>query len=308
MSRVPSVFISYAHRPPEIQAEVLRLSNRLRQEGIASLIDRYVLSPEEGWPRWMERRIRESDFVLLVCTESYLHRVEHPEDPEAGRGVKWEANLIASELYERGAATIKYVPIGFREDDRQFVPAPLRHRDFFNAHNEEDYIRLYRLLTNQPEVVVPELGVLRQLPVLLDATEAVAARVEAQQGYLQSDRIPLDYFFLNHTSFLRETAQERFRQQTGYPGDIYDIQVIVDSFDRTALEKVDRVRYDLGPGWPRPVQETNDRPSHFLLKELAFASPLLKAELFLKNNPEPITLHRYLTLWTSGPHLKPVLG
>jgi hypothetical protein len=70
-SDLPKVLISYSHDSPEHKDRVLVLSNRLRGEGIDCTIDQYLLVPPEGWPRWMEKQIRESDFVLMVCTETY---------------------------------------------------------------------------------------------------------------------------------------------------------------------------------------------------------------------------------------------
>jgi hypothetical protein len=49
----PRVFISYSHESPQHEEKVFRLSQRL--------IDRYESTPEEGWPFWMERKIREAD-------------------------------------------------------------------------------------------------------------------------------------------------------------------------------------------------------------------------------------------------------
>jgi hypothetical protein len=78
---------------------VSRLAGRLREDGIDAEIDQYESAPAEGWPSWMERQIREADFVLLVCTETYLRRVEHREEPNKGLGVLWEANIIYNHLY-----------------------------------------------------------------------------------------------------------------------------------------------------------------------------------------------------------------
>jgi hypothetical protein len=44
---------------------------------------------------WMDEQIRAADFVLLVCTETYLQRVERREEPGKGRGVLWERNSKA---------------------------------------------------------------------------------------------------------------------------------------------------------------------------------------------------------------------
>jgi len=49
-----TVFISYSHDSPAHSARVLALSERLRADGIETLLDQYVNgSPQQGWPRWM---------------------------------------------------------------------------------------------------------------------------------------------------------------------------------------------------------------------------------------------------------------
>ena len=66
--KIPKVFISYSHDSKEIQDKVLEFSNKLRKEGIDANIDQYIDSPPEGWPKWMERNIEESDYVLVLST------------------------------------------------------------------------------------------------------------------------------------------------------------------------------------------------------------------------------------------------
>jgi hypothetical protein len=88
----PKVLISYSHDSPEHKDRVLVLSNRLRGEGIDCTIDQYLLVPPEGWPRWMEKQIRESDFVLMVCTETIT-------------GASW-----ASPIPTEGGARVFYSP------------------------------------------------------------------------------------------------------------------------------------------------------------------------------------------------------
>jgi hypothetical protein len=61
VSNPPKVLISYSHDSQEHKDRVLRLSNRLREEGIDCTIDQYLLVPDESWPRRMEKQIRESD-------------------------------------------------------------------------------------------------------------------------------------------------------------------------------------------------------------------------------------------------------
>ena len=95
----PTVFISYSHDSQEHLDRVLAFANRLRVDGIDAAIDQYEVSPPEGWPVWMERQVRESDFVLVICTETYLKRAERREDPGKGLGVIWESFLTYQHIY-----------------------------------------------------------------------------------------------------------------------------------------------------------------------------------------------------------------
>lgn len=257
----------------------------------------------------MEARIRESEFVLLVCTETYARRVEMREAPGIGKGVLWESNLIYGELYGIGTVTGKFVPIGFGPVPSEHIPSALRHRESFDVSDEAGYERLYRYLTDQPEIDVPDVGVGKTLPPLRDVRGALNEKVSEQRNAIEEGQIPPDYLFLNHTSFLREAEQGRLRETTGYPGNIYDIRVILDSFDPLAMSKVDYVRYELGEAWgDRNIQVVTTSENHFLLKDLAYGPPLVVADVFLKGQPQPaVRLYRFLTLWTSGPRLKSVV-
>jgi hypothetical protein len=85
----PKLFISYSHDSIEHQDRVRALADRLRSDGIDAHIDQYVPAPPQGWPMWTDAQIRTADFVLLVCTEAYLQRVERREEPGKGRSVQW---------------------------------------------------------------------------------------------------------------------------------------------------------------------------------------------------------------------------
>jgi hypothetical protein len=71
----PKVFISYSHDSLAHADRVRELSDRLRADGIDCTIDQYEVLPPGGWPRWMDKQIRDADFVLMVCTETYYRRV-----------------------------------------------------------------------------------------------------------------------------------------------------------------------------------------------------------------------------------------
>jgi hypothetical protein len=156
--------ISYSHDSPAHQDRVLDFANRLRAHGIDASIDQYVPFPGEGWPNWCEAEIRKAQFVLLVCTETYLRRVNREEEPGKGHGVLWEARVIKQEVYDAGSVNKKFVPVLFADGSHDHVPRPLRGASFYRIEADESYWDLYRLLTDQPQVRKPELGTLRRLP------------------------------------------------------------------------------------------------------------------------------------------------
>lgn len=160
----PKVFISYSHDSPEHADRVLDFSDRLREDGIDTLLDQYEVSPPEGWPRWMDRHIRNADFVLMICTQTYFHRVMGEEKPGKGLGVRWEGNIIYQHLYNAGTRNTRFIPVLFEGGEFAHIPAPIQGATFYPVHTPEGYDALYRALTNQPRAVKREPGKIRPLP------------------------------------------------------------------------------------------------------------------------------------------------
>lgn len=101
----PKVFISYSWETREHRQWVLDLATRLTEDGIEVILDRWHLHPGGDLPHFMESSVRESDYVLVICTPEYSKKA----DARKG-GVGWEAMIITSEL----AAQIlkhKFIPI-----------------------------------------------------------------------------------------------------------------------------------------------------------------------------------------------------
>lgn len=158
------IFISYSHDSAEHMEKTLRLSNRLRNDGIDSYIDQYQMSPPEGWARFTMREVHEADFVLVVCTEIYHRRSLGYEEKGVGLGVKWESAIIVQELYESEANNTKVIPVILSPEDAGHVPVFLRGTTLYHLYTEEGYTKLYHRLTNRPETRQEELGGLKPLP------------------------------------------------------------------------------------------------------------------------------------------------
>jgi hypothetical protein len=208
--RSPRVFISYSHDSSEHEERVLALCNRLRADGIDATIDRYESSPPEGWPLWMERELIEAEFVLVVCTKTYLRRIMHKEEPQVGLGVIWEGATIRNLLYSDGMETSKFLPVLFDGAQADDIPLPLRGPSRFQL--DRDYESLYRCLTHQPLVSKPALGRLRSLPAKEKSPDSLPNAFSLEQlsktmsnPRYADDIFKLDRIYDRHSVINKET-------------------------------------------------------------------------------------------------------
>ena len=161
--KVPKVFISYSQDSPEHNARVLAFSDRLVKDGVHCNIDQYIDSPPEGWLLWMERQIDEADFVLVICTARYLRRVHGEEKPDVENGVRWESVIVYQALFDARMLNTKFIPILFEGASSSDIPIPIKSATRYILTTEDEYIKLYRHLTNQPSTPKPELGKLCEM-------------------------------------------------------------------------------------------------------------------------------------------------
>jgi len=185
----PTVFISYSHDSRQHADRVLALSNRLREEGIDCILDQYETSPPEEWPRWMDRHIKNSNFVIMICTETYCRRVTGEEEEGKGLGVKWEGNLIYQHIYNADTKNIRFFPMVFDTADVEWIPPPLQGATHYRLDEENGYEALYRRLTDQPSTIRPTLGKLRKLPPRERKEDFLSAQI-AGLGKISLAKLP----------------------------------------------------------------------------------------------------------------------
>jgi hypothetical protein len=157
------VFVSYSHDSDQHSQRVLALSNQLRKHGVDAALDQYETRPPQGWPRWCEEQLRpdHSEFVLVVCTEMYLNRIEGRVPADEGRGVFWEGSVIYSYLYDQ-KTDARFIPIVFDRSAEGYIPRPLKGASYYRLETfglaDAGYNALYRELTHQRAVEKPPLG------------------------------------------------------------------------------------------------------------------------------------------------------
>src|SRR5512135_136466 len=162
MAERTKVFISYSNDSPEHAQRVLDLANALRHGGLEVILDQYVFpAPDEGWPLWMETRLDEANFVLMVCTETYRRRVMGQEQPGTGLGVRWEGSLIYNRIYNKPSGS-RFIPVLLEGGEPAHLPDPVRGYNYYRISHfdlsDAGYEGLYRHLTNQALTPPPEIG------------------------------------------------------------------------------------------------------------------------------------------------------
>lgn len=111
----------------------------------------------------MDRKVRDSEFVLVACTETYEKRASGRDEAGVGLGAKWESGIIISDLYHFEGNNLKFIPVIFDYTDRLFIPRPLRDTTYYHLGKAAGYEALYRRLTGQPSIEKPPLGKVRRL-------------------------------------------------------------------------------------------------------------------------------------------------
>jgi len=102
---MPKAFISYSWDSDEHKSWVRVLATRLREDGVETTLDQWHLVPGDQLPAFMERSVRESDYVLIICTPRYKER----SDARTG-GVGYEGDIMTGEAITSGNER-KFIPI-----------------------------------------------------------------------------------------------------------------------------------------------------------------------------------------------------
>jgi hypothetical protein len=71
-----------------------------------------------------------------------------------------------------------------------------------------------------------------------------------------------------------------------------------------ALQRVDYVVYRLDKAYPRPIQVGGAPSTNFELKELANGYSLVRAEVYVRGQAEPVRLSRFIDLTDQSPPLR----
>jgi hypothetical protein len=114
---MPSAFVSYSWDNEDHKRWVLDLASRLRGDGVETILDQWHTIPGDQLPAFMEKAVRGSDHVLIICTPRYRERSDRREG-----GVGYEGDIITGEVLTTRNER-KFIPILRRGDWTDAAPS-----------------------------------------------------------------------------------------------------------------------------------------------------------------------------------------
>ena len=153
----PSCFISYSWESQDHKTWVRQLASDLQNNGVHVLLDQWDLSPGTDLTKYMETSIRESHFVLLICTPSFAEKAN-----EVKGGVGYEKSIVTGEIFSNAEDETKFVPILKKGSVIESLPSYLKSRLFIDFRENELYesslLQILRHFYASPEHERPPLG------------------------------------------------------------------------------------------------------------------------------------------------------
>lgn len=123
-------FISYSWDRSEHKEWVRDLATRLRSDGVDVTLDQWHLIPGDQIPEFMEKEVRESDYVLIVCTPRYKNRSDNREG-----GVGYEGDIMTAEVMNTRNER-KFIPILRGRDWETSAPSWLLGKYYLNLFDD----------------------------------------------------------------------------------------------------------------------------------------------------------------------------
>jgi len=148
-----TAFISYSWDDEDHREWVCKLAERLRADGVNVSIDRWEAVPGDQLPAFMERAIRDNQFVVIICTPRYKRRSDEREG-----GVGYEGDIMTAEVMTSRNHR-KFIPVLRDGEWALAAPSWLIAKYYINLsgdpYSERDYEDLVRTLLGIREIAPP---------------------------------------------------------------------------------------------------------------------------------------------------------
>ncbi|OPC36353.1 toll/interleukin-1 receptor domain-containing protein [Elizabethkingia miricola] len=153
----PTVFISYSWDNEEHKKWVLDLANRLSEDGVKVILDRFYLTPGANLQYFVENHLEKANRVIIIFTPNYKLKA----DKRTG-GVGYEYSIMNIELYNNMTYNEKFIPLLRKGNKQESIPTFMQqfiHIDITKDENfDNSYNDLIREIYNEPEIKKPTIG------------------------------------------------------------------------------------------------------------------------------------------------------
>ena len=122
----PTAFVSYTWESEAHRSWVREFAARLRRDGVRVTLDQWEVAPGDQLPEFMERAVRDNQYVLVVCTPRYKVK----SDSRTG-GAGYEGDIMTAELFADRPSR-KFIPVLRLGDEPTAVPSWLRGRYYID--------------------------------------------------------------------------------------------------------------------------------------------------------------------------------
>lgn len=136
----PKAFVSYSWDDDQHKEWVADLATRLRGEGVETILDQWHTALGDQLPEFMEREIRENDYVLIICTPNYRRK----SDARTG-GVGYEGHIMTAEIYTKNNHR-KFIPILARGTWQEAAPSWLKSKNYVDLSSPFKYSENFPIL------------------------------------------------------------------------------------------------------------------------------------------------------------------
>ena len=251
----PKCFISYSWDNDGHRAWVRRLADELQRNGVKTCLDQWDTHLGMDVTNYMETCIRESDFVLLVCTPILAQKAN------AGiGGVGYEKGVVTGEIFADAASPKKFVPVLRKGDLRDSLPSYLQSRMYIDFRDDtmfDSSIKdLLRHLHQSPEYTRPPLGPMPDLHTRSVEHSTVIAQ-------------PAEKFQLS-------TFKQVYEFANGFPLGLNKTSREAEEFAKKWMEKhadkdfqVFKQAYEFANGFPLGLNKTSREAVEFALEQIS---------------------------------------
>ncbi len=137
----PRAFVSYSWDDDSHKDWVANLAAALRGDGVDVTLDQWHAVPGDQLPAFMENKIRENDYVLIICTPDYRSK----SDQRRG-GVGYEGDIMTAEVHSKSNHR-KFIPILARGTWEDSAPSWLKGKYHVDLSTPDRYKKNYSDLT-----------------------------------------------------------------------------------------------------------------------------------------------------------------